>query len=183
VGLNLSLRHTINFLLNALKIDETILAKDRSLDRMADDDDYVAPAMDDMEDTLDELVAVEGTTEEASKNDPLAVLLRHHPECQIDYAEVVAPRIPLTASPPLGKDPNHRSQPFLSKNEKTKILGMRANQLSQSARPYIAVPEYVTDVWEIARMELAARRLPFIIRRPMPDGTHEFWRLSDLLIL
>ena len=63
------------------------------------------------------------------------------------------------------------------------IIGLRANQLSQSARPYIDVPEHVTNVWDIARMELDQRRLPFIIRRPMPDGTHEYWRLADLLIL
>jgi len=151
---------------------------------MADDgEEYAAPAMDDVEDAIDGLDAVEGITEEVNKDDPLAVLLRHHPECVIDYAETVAPKIPLTASPPLNKDPNHRSPPFLTQYEKTKVIGLRANQLSQSARPYIDVPEYVTDVWEIARMELAQRRLPFIIRRPMPNGTHEYWRLSDLLIL
>jgi len=60
---------------------------------------------------------------------------------------------------------------------------MRANQLSQGARPYVAIPEYMTDVGEIARLELKERRLPFIISRPMPDGSHEYWRLSDLLIL
>jgi len=151
---------------------------------MADDgDDYAAPGMDDVEDALEGLVALDATAEEPSKDDPLAILLRHHPECLIDYAETIAHRIPLTASPPLDKDPNHRSPPFLTQYEKTKIIGLRANQLSQSARPYIAVPEYVTDVWEIARMELAQRRLPFIVRRPMPNGTHEYWRLSDLLIL
>jgi DNA-directed RNA polymerase subunit K/omega len=51
------------------------------------------------------------------------------------------------------------------------------------ARPYIAVPAHVTDLREIARLELEARRLPIIIKRPMPDGTFEKWRLSDLLIL
>ena len=63
------------------------------------------------------------------------------------------------------------------------MIGFRANQLSQGAKPYVAIPNYVTDVGEIARLELEARRLPFLIRRPMPDGTHEYWRLSDLLLL
>ena len=151
---------------------------------MADDgEEYGAPAIDDVEDAIDGLDAVEGTTEEVSKDDTLAALLRHHPECIIDYAETISPQIPLSASPPSDKDMSHRSPPFLTQYEKTKIIGLRANQLSQSARPYIAVPEYVTSVWEIARMELAQRRLPFIVRRPMPNGTHEYWRLSDLLIL
>jgi DNA-directed RNA polymerase I, II, and III subunit RPABC2 len=148
---------------------------------MADDGDEIV-AMDDVEDVIGGLDDVEGATEEAS-TDPLAVLLRHHPECKVDYQDSVAPKINLAASPPLDKDPNHRSPPFLTQYEKTKVLGMRANQLSQSARPYIVVPAHITSVWEIARLELEQRRLPFIIRRPMPDGTREYWRLSDLLIL
>jgi len=149
---------------------------------MADADGEEIAVMDDMEDAIGALDDVEGAAEEAAA-DPLAVLLRHHPECRVDYRETVAPKINLLASPPLDKDPNHRSPPFLTQYEKTKILGLRANQLSQSARPYIAIPEHITSVWEIARMELAERRLPFIVRRPMPDGNHEYWRLSDLLIL
>ncbi len=125
----------------------------------------------------------EVVAEEQADSKPLAALLTHHPECVLDYAETVAAKLPLVASPPLNKDPNHRSVPFLTQYERTKIIGLRANQLSQGARPYILVPEHVTDVAEIARMELAERRLPFIVRRPMPDGSHEYWRLSDLLIL
>ena len=146
---------------------------------MADDEADIPP-MDDMEDVYGGCAILEEVEE--VKDDPLAALLKHHPECNMEYMENIAPRINLIASPPLDKDPNHRSAPFLTQYEKTKIIGMRANQLSQSARPYIAVPEYVTDVWDIARMELSQRRLPFIVRRPMPDGTHEYWRLSDLLI-
>ncbi len=134
-------------------------------------------------DILDTLAEVEGGTEEVSKVDPLASLKKHHPECILDYSEAVAAKIQLQASPPLQKDPNHRSPPFLTQYERTKIIGLRVNQLSQGARPYINVPEHVTDVAEISRMELAQRRLPFIVRRIMPDGSHEYWRLSDLLIL
>lgn len=132
---------------------------------------------------VSQVLDVEGELPEVDPKDPLAILKKHHPECKIDYAEVVASKINLIASPPLDKDPNHRSVPFLTQYEKTKILGMRANQLSQGARPYVKVPEFMTDVNEIARLELQERRLPFIIRRPMPDGSHEYWRLSDLLIL
>jgi hypothetical protein len=44
------------------------------------------------------------------------------------------------------------------------------------------VPEHVTAVLEIARLELEQRRLPFIVKRPMPDGSFEYWRLNDLAI-
>ena len=147
---------------------------------MADDEEII---QDDFQEDVDTMAEIDLDAAEEAAHDPLAVLLKHHPECVIHYAEKVAPKIPLTASPPLDKDPNHRSVPFLTQYEKTKIIGMRANQLSQGARPYITIPEYVTDVGEIARMELAERRLPFLVFRPMPDGTHEYWRLSDLLIL
>ena len=60
---------------------------------------------------------------------------------------------------------------------------MRTNQLAQGARPYIQVPEYITNVQEIARLELEQRRLPIIIRRFMPDGSYEKFRLSDLMII
>jgi DNA-directed RNA polymerase I, II, and III subunit RPABC2 len=156
--------------------------RNESLNRMADEEELnvAAPGMEDQEDVL---AALDTFQDEERTADPLAKLLKHHPECNVDYAETVAPKISLIASPPLDKDPNHRSPPFLTQYEKTKILGLRANQLSQGARPYISVPEYVTDVYEIARLELQQRRLPFIIRRPMPNGSHEYWRLSDLLIV
>ena len=146
---------------------------------MADDDDF-----EDLPQDTDFGIDVDviAPTDELPKDDPLAALLKHHPECIIDYAEKVAPKIPLITSPPLKSDPNHKSVPFLTQYERTKILGMRANQLSQGARPYVDVPEYMTDVGEIARLELKERRLPFLVRRPMPDGSHEYWRLSDLII-
>ena len=148
---------------------------------MADDEDFGDVAQEEMDLGIDADI-IEVADDQLNKDDPLAALLKHHPECVIDYAEKIAARIPLIASPPLDTDPNHTSVPFLTQYERTKIIGMRANQLSQGARPYVAIPEYMTDVGEIARYELKERRLPFIVRRPMPDGTHEYWRLSDLLL-
>lgn len=121
--------------------------------------------------------------------DPLKNLYKYHPESILDYADSIKPKVPLRASLPsvsdLKKhlDDNHRSQPFLSVFERTKILGFRANQLAQGARPYIPVPEHVSSVLEIAKLELEQRRLPFILKRPMPDGSFEYWRLSDLLLI
>ena len=66
---------------------------------------------------------------------------------------------------------------------KTKIIGLRANQLSQGARPFISIPEYITDVRDIARLELEQKKLPFIVKRPLPNGTYEYWRLMDLMQL
>ena len=127
--------------------------------------------------------------EDTQKRDLGNELLKFHPEARIDTIETVSMDLILTNVPPSFTNPDgqidskHRSIPFLTQYEKTKVLGFRTNQLSLGARPYIAVPDHVSDLKEISRLELEARRLPFIIKRPMPDGTFEMWRLSDLLIL
>jgi DNA-directed RNA polymerase I, II, and III subunit RPABC2 len=41
----------------------------------------------------------------------------------------------------------------------------------------------MTDVREIARLELEQKKLPFIVKRPLPNGTYEYWRLADLMQL
>jgi DNA-directed RNA polymerase subunit K/omega len=148
-------------------------------------------ADDEYDDQYDEEIDLvdDGVLEDTQKKDLGNDLMKFHPEARIDTIESISMDILLTNVPPSftnadgQADPKHRSVPFLTQFEKTKILGFRTNQLSQGARPYIAVPEHITDIREIARMELEARRLPIILKRPMPDGTFEKWRLSDLLIL
>jgi len=135
-------------------------------------------------DDLDAIIVTTEPTTSGNAGDPMEILYRHHPEAILDYAEKIAPYIVLQQVPPSeGKDPAHKTQPFLSVYERTKILGFRANQLAQGAPPYIARPEHVTNVHEIAKMELEQRRLPYIIKRPLPDGTFEYWRLSDMMVI
>ncbi len=125
-------------------------------------------------------------TAAATSDDPYETLYRHHPEMIIRYAEAIDPLIPLKAAPPGALDEKHTSPPFLTVYERTKILGTRANQIADGARSFInpaAIPAHITNPLDIAKLELEQRLLPFIIERPMPDGTFEYWRLSDLLIL
>jgi DNA-directed RNA polymerase I, II, and III subunit RPABC2 len=114
----------------------------------------------------------------------LKKLYQQHPECNLEYVEQVIPKLQVSALPSMGDkvDKNHRTYPFLTNYERTKIIGLRANQLSKGSVPYISIPKHITDVRDIARMELEQKRLPFIIKRPLPNGTYEYWRLSDLLI-
>jgi DNA-directed RNA polymerase subunit K/omega len=138
---------------------------------------------DELNDDLEEFQETLNETEETSSENRFEILYKYHPETILDYAESIIPEVPLQAVPPTGKDTNHRSPPFLTVYERTKILGTRTNQLADGAMPFISVPEYVTQPLEIAKLELEQRRLPYIIKRPMPDGTFEYWRLSDLMIL
>ena len=112
-------------------------------------------------------------------------LYQQHPECNLDYMEQVIPKISLQVLPPGGDqaDANHRTYPFLTNFERTKIIGLRANQISRGSVPFVSVPKHVTDVRDIARLELEQKRLPYLIKRPLPNGTFEYWRLCDLLIL
>lgn len=77
-------------------------------------------------------------------------------------------------------DPLHKTLPFLTKYEKTRILGVRTKQLNQGAEPFIKVDAGLIDSEVIAEKELENKMLPFIIVRPLPSGKKEFWKLEDL---
>ena len=79
-------------------------------------------------------------------------------------------------------DSNHKTIPILTKYEKTRVLGQRAKQLNSGSQPYISVSENIIDGYLIAEMELKEKKIPFIIRRPLPNGKSEYWKLKDLEI-
>ena len=80
-------------------------------------------------------------------------------------------------------DPLHRTLRVMSKYEFTRILGVRAKQLNEGSKPYIDVPDEIIDGYLIAQLELQQKKIPFIIRRPLPGGGSEFWKIADLEIL
>jgi DNA-directed RNA polymerase subunit K/omega len=77
-------------------------------------------------------------------------------------------------------DTNHMTNPILTKYEKARILGIRADQLNKGAYPFIEVDEHIIDGYKIAELELKEKKIPFIIQRPLPGGNCEFWKLEDL---
>lgn len=77
----------------------------------------------------------------------------------------------------------HKTLPFLTKYETARILGQRAKQLNSGAKSFVKIPPNVIDGYEIAKLELEEKKIPFIIKRPIPDGTCEYWNVSDLEIL
>jgi len=80
-------------------------------------------------------------------------------------------------------DEFHKTVPLLTKYEKTRVLGIRAKQINDGAKPYTRVPEYLIDGYAIAQIELENKKLPFIVKRPLPNGGCEFWKLSDLQLI
>jgi len=71
--------------------------------------------------------------------------------------------------------------PFLTKYEKARIVGKRAMQISKGAPPLVEVGTLENPI-DIALKELKEKKIPFIIRRPLPNGTYEDWRLEELRI-
>ena len=71
------------------------------------------------------------------------------------------------------------SKPILSKYEKTKILGVRAEQIRHGSKPLIIVQKHITDELVIAEEELKQRKMPFIIERKIGNKL-EYWKLEDL---
>ena len=80
-------------------------------------------------------------------------------------------------------DDLHRTLPFLTKFEKARILGLRAKQLDEGAQPFVKVPPNAVTGYTIALMELEQKKIPFIIRRPIPGGGSEYWKVSDLELI
>ena len=77
----------------------------------------------------------------------------------------------------------HTTTPIMTKYEKTRILGLRISQLNNGARRLYTSENSVIYNNIIAEEELQEKILPFIISRPLPNGTKEHWRIQDLEIL
>ena len=80
-------------------------------------------------------------------------------------------------------DPLHRTLPHLTKYEKARLLGQRAKQIETGSKPFVKVPENIIDSYVIAELELREKKIPFIIKRPIPGGAFEYWNLKDLEII
>ncbi|AFZ81438.1 DNA-directed RNA polymerase subunit I, putative [Theileria equi strain WA] len=99
-------------------------------------------------------------------------------------------------------DNAHRiTSPYLTKYEKARIIGTRALQISLNAP--ITIPIDSTDAGDdgmhsvgdfgdtqtaaidpliIAERELYQKTVPFIVRRYLPNGSYEDWRIEELII-
>jgi len=80
-------------------------------------------------------------------------------------------------------DTHHKTLPILTKYEKAKILGLRANQINSGCTPFIKIGENDIDGYLIAEKELYEKKNPFIIKRPLPSGDNEYWYVNDLEIV
>lgn len=80
-------------------------------------------------------------------------------------------------------DEIHRTVPLLTKYEKARVLGIRAKQIENGSLPLIDIDASIIDSYLIAIKELEEKKIPFIIKRPLPNGSNEYWKLSDLEVI
>ena len=112
------------------------------------------------------------------------ILKFYHPETEnINYKELLT--LSNITKNKKGEiiDSFHKTIPFLTQYEKAKILGQRAKQINHGSTPFVDVPSNIIDGHTIALMELNQKKIPFIIRRPLPNGTSEYWKVKDLKII
>ena len=112
------------------------------------------------------------------------VIKEHHPELvSHNYEEVEALCRVVRDEHGIIMDPLHKTIPFITKYEKTKLLGERAKQINAGAQTTVKVDDNIIDGYLIALKEYEQKLIPMIIRRPLPNGGCEYWRMADLELI
>ena len=132
------------------------------------------------EDEEDDPMYLQKFNTELNKN----YLAEAHPECIANnYDEIQILTKVVRDSQNNIIDPLHRTLPYLTKYERARVLGQRAKQINSGSKVFVKVPENIIDGHLIAEIELREKRIPFILRRPIPGGGCEYWNLKDLEII
>ncbi len=78
---------------------------------------------------------------------------------------------------------NNISKPIMTKYEFNAIISQRTTQLALGAIPFVDIPIDIKsnmDLRKVALEELRQNKIPFIIKRPLPNNKYEFIRIKDL---
>ena len=147
-------------------VDESMQYMNEMVDDLSDDEDE-----DDDENYLQKL------SEELKTNTISAFHpeLLHHNNEEVDALSRI-----VRNEQGMISDPLHQTFPFITKYERARILGERAKQLNMGAKPLVEVGPDVIDGYLIALAEYEQKRIPFIIKRPLPNGGCEYWKFKDL---
>jgi DNA-directed RNA polymerase subunit K/omega len=165
-----------------VEVEETG-SNDASVEKEGDNDDDIE-SNEDNDDDEDDDDDDDDILQKFDNETKKLYIAAHHPEC-LSFNHEETETLSRVVRDENGRivDPYHKTLPFLTKYEKTRILGIRTKQLNEGAKPYIDVNPTIIDGYIIAQLELEHKRLPFIIRRPIPNGGSELWKLQDLEII
>jgi DNA-directed RNA polymerase I, II, and III subunit RPABC2 len=112
------------------------------------------------------------------------IISDYHPELMVhNMDEVETACVIVRDSNGVIVDRMHKTLPFVTRYEKARVLGERAKQINAGAKPFIEISDSLIDGYLIALKEFEEKKIPFIVRRPLPNGGSEYWKLRDLEIL
>ena len=135
----------------------------------------------DTEDDDEEDQDDEDYLQKLNENHKKKIIQDYHPELKsLNYEEIEALCTIIRDANDNIIDPLHKTIPILSRYERARALGERADQINSGAQPFIEVEPTMIDGYLIALKELEQKKIPFIIQRPLPNGKSEYWRLRDL---
>ena len=136
--------------------------------------------MDDSDEDSDE----EDDLQKFNNTDKNDIITKFHPELyNHNYDEIQTMTKIVRNNNGMIVDPLHKTLPFITKYEKARILGERTKQLNAGAQPFVEIDDNVIDGYLIALKEFDEKKIPFIIKRPLPNGGCEYWKVSDLVML
>lgn len=163
---------------NVLKL--SLIPKKKELND--DENDYVTDSdeSDDSDDDFEDSDCFQKLKTSIKTN----LISEYHPELmEQNESEVELMSTVVRNSDGVIIDDLHRSLPFVTKYERARVIGERTRQINSGATPFIDVEPNIIDGYIIAVNEFNKKKIPFIIKRPMPSGKCEYWKLSDLEIL
>ena len=161
-------------------LPETVIPKLEQPDIVLDPDEDISDDSDDEEEEDEDIDYLQKFDNDLKDN----YLTNFHPESKaINYNEIAALCRVVRDEDGIIVDALHKTIPWLDKFEKTRILGQRTVQLNKGATPFVKVPPNIIDGYLIAQMELDQKKIPYILRRPLPGGGSEYWRLQDLELI
>ncbi len=112
------------------------------------------------------------------------IIKEFHPELlQHNHYEIEALTRVVRNQQGLIVDPLHKTIPFITKYERARILGERAKQINMGAKPLIEIGPEIIDGYLIAEKEFSEKKIPFIVKRPLPNGGCEYWKFKDLEVI
>jgi DNA-directed RNA polymerase subunit K/omega len=141
------------------------------------------PMIDDDDDDDDDDIE-ENYLQKFDENTQKNIISEFHPELQShnsDEIEILSKVVRDVNGVVI--DPLHKTLPFITRYEKARILGERAKQINAGAKPMVIVDDIVIDGYLIALKEFEEKKIPFIIKRPLPNGGVEYWKFKDLEVI
>ena len=76
------------------------------------------------------------------------------------------------------------TQPYFTKYEYVDMMAARAQQIADGAKPLVGLEGLKTSdpmfIWNVAKREIEQRKLPFMVRRQLPNGASEYWSAQQL---